>query len=131
MEHQAAAWDQRAAVRYLAMWRAFGLEEPSSDDVEHRSDGLGHLFADTTRAYAAVRSPFDGALEAPPAFNRMAGHHGAHVHDAAVRLREVLLDLGTDVALALWALPSGMRVTDEDLLLHGYDPRDFPDDDDW
>jgi hypothetical protein len=49
-----------------------------------------------------------------------------------VELRRVLLDLATDVAIALWALPVAMRVTDDDLLLHGYDPRDFPvHDDDW
>jgi hypothetical protein len=105
----------------------YGGRELVEAAMQHQARG-----GDKHDAVNAVELPFAGGLETPPACNRMARHHGHHVDEATVKLRRVLLDLATDVAIALWALPVAMRVTDDDLLLHGYDPRDFPvHDDDW
>ncbi len=129
IEGSAGRGGKRAAARLQAMRRAFDLHP----DPAHRYEPLEHLFEDAIRSYLAVASPFDGYLEAPPEVLRMYRHHGRRISGRAEDLRGALLDLLTDLAVARWALPPSMVVTDEDLLHHGFDPAQYPepDLDDW
>lgn len=120
---------KREAVRLRAMRRAFGLDM----DEQKRPEPLAGLFESTIRSYLEVGSPFDGYLEAPPEIIRMYRHHGDRIRKPLGDLRSALLDLLTDLAIARWALPPSMRVTEEELLHHGFNPADHPvtDDDYW
>lgn len=120
---------KRAAARLGALRHAFNLDLKGG----HPHDPLKHLFEDAVASYLSLRSPFDGYLEAPPEVIRMHRHHGPRISSQVEGLREALLDLLTDLAVARWALPPSGRVDEKELAHFGFDPAKFPepDLDDW
>jgi hypothetical protein len=109
--------------RLSALWQAFGLGEPGTDELSGMGTAaMADLLDLTVAELARSHSPFTGFLEAPPEVSDLFERHAAAIGLADRGLRHALTLLLVDLIIEVHMVSPGQTVTDDRLRSYGFDP---------